>query len=60
MLRCKLILDRKPRAIIFENVVPFPIALLKDVTGVVCIACMHTYCDDPYKIYVYIVYLFDI
>ena len=33
-LRCKLFLDCTPRAIIFENVVPFPIALLKDVTGV--------------------------
>ena len=45
MLRCKLCLDRKPRAIIFENVVPFPTALLKDVTGVVRNICVHTKCD---------------
>ena len=27
-------MDRRPKVILFENVVPFPIILLKDVTGV--------------------------
>lgn len=54
MLRCKLCLDRKPRAVIFENVVPFPIALLKDVTGVVCNICVHTKCDHLIQMWWYI------
>ena len=41
--RCKLILDRKPRAAGHENVLPFPVEIMSAVLGriMMCSFCFH-------------------